>query len=229
MRKKIAHANKSGSNSDVVGQQHIEYPRALCTIDGLPVKDKKSIATTFYKARYKDESLITHTFPNDWIAGSVMLEGMFLINTKPHHCHQIMKDCGNFRMRQFIVPLYLKKGSQEVHVLFDDPGRQVENPKQFEQSQRDTSLVTTFALYFFDDAEVPMKWQNTIKCRICKRLGLHLKYSAGTKEFILSPDTDVYHIGLSLVTPSESVIVQLSIPSHKELKLLHLKISLLIY
>jgi len=24
-------------------------------------------------------------------------------------------------------------------------------------------------MYFFDDAEVPMKWQNNIKCRICKR------------------------------------------------------------
>jgi len=33
----FSHANKSGSNTDVVDQQYIEYPRALCTIDGLPV------------------------------------------------------------------------------------------------------------------------------------------------------------------------------------------------
>ncbi len=74
MRKKIAHANKNGRNPDVVGQQHIEYPRVLCTIDGLPVKGQKSIATTFYKARYKDKDVITHTFPNDWIVDSVILE-----------------------------------------------------------------------------------------------------------------------------------------------------------
>ena len=145
-------------------------------------------------------------------------------------------------------------------------------------------LATTFASYFFDDAEVPIKWQNTIKCRMCKRrlttylsgyfvrkirpfltesqkfvmsgatdnfnsvlvtndtgacmwstiesrvdesdtrLWLHLRYSAGTKKFILSPDTDVYHIGLPLVTPEESVIVQLSRPSDKELKLLNVNI-----
>jgi len=42
-----------------------------------------------------------------------------------------MGDYGNFLMIQFIVP-YLKKGSQTVHLLFDDPGRQLENPKQFE-------------------------------------------------------------------------------------------------
>ncbi len=67
----------------------------------------------FYKARYKDEDVITHTFPNDLIADSVILEGMFLINTKPLHCYKIMEDYGNFMMRRFIV-LYLKKGSQEV-------------------------------------------------------------------------------------------------------------------
>ena len=283
MRKKIAHANKSGSNPDVVGQQYIEYPRALCTIDGLPVKGQKSIATKFYQARYKDADVITHTFPNDWIADSVILEGMFLINTKPLHCHKIMEDYGNFMMRRFIVP-YLKKGSQEVHLLFDDPGRQAENPKQFEQSRRDTSFSDHNCFIFFDDAEVPIKWQNTIKCRMCKRrlttylsgyfvrkirpfltesqkfvtsgatdnfnsvvvtndtgacmwstiesrvdesdtrLWLHLRYSAGTKKFILSPDTDVYHIGLPLVTPEESVIVQLSRPSDKELKLLNVNI-----
>ena len=165
-------------------------------------------------------------------------------------------------MRRFIVP-YLKKGSQEVHLLFDDPGRQAENPKQFEQSRRDTSFSDHNCFIFFDDAEVPIKWQNTIKCRMCKRrlttylsgyfvrkirpfltesqkfvtsgatdnfnsvvvtndtgacmwstiesrvdesdtrLWLHLRYSAGTKKFILSPDTDVYHIGLPLVTPEE--------------------------
>jgi len=56
------------------------------------------------------------------------------------------------------------------------------------------------------------------------RLWLHLKYSAGTKKKILSPDADVYHIGLPLVTPSESVIVQLSGPSDKKLKLINMNI-----
>ncbi len=265
-----------------MGQQYIEYPRALCTIEG-PVKGQKSIATNFYRARYKDQDFITHTFPNNWTAYSVILEGMFLINTKPLNCHKIMDEYSNFIMRRFIIP-YLKKGSQEVHVLFDDPGRQIENPKQFEQSRRDAPLGDHICFVFFNDAEVPTKWQNTIKCRTCKRrltiylsdyfvkkirtfliesqkyvtsgatetfnsvvvtkdtgvcvwspvesrvdesdtrVWLHLKYSAGTKKFILSPDTDVYHIGLPLVTSVDCVIVQLSRPSDKELKLLNVNI-----
>lgn len=280
MRRKIAHANKTGTNPDVIGQQYIEFPRALCTTDGLPVKGQKSIITHFYQARYKDVGLITHTFPTNWIADSVILEGMFLINTKPLHCHKIMGDYGNFLMSRFIVP-HLKKGSQEIHLLFDDSGRQSENPKVFEQSRRDTSPNDHTCFVFFDDAEIPVKWQSTVKCRMCKRklttylsdyftrkitpfltesqkyvtsgatetstsvlvtkdagarnwatikscvdesdtrLWLHLKHSTGRKKFILSPDTDVYHIGLPLVTAGDSVLVQLSMPSDKELKVLN--------
>ncbi len=49
------------------------------------------------------------------------------------------------------------------------------------------------------------------------RVWLHVRNSAGTKKFILSPDTDVYHIGLPLVTPDETVIVHLSRPCTKSL------------
>ena len=38
MRRKIAHANKTGTNPDVIAQQYIEFPRAICTTDGLPVR-----------------------------------------------------------------------------------------------------------------------------------------------------------------------------------------------
>ncbi len=53
------------------------------------------------------------------------------------------------------------------------------------------------------------------------RVWLHVRNSAGTKKFILSPDTDVYHIGLTLVIPDEIVTVQLSRPCDKELKLIN--------
>lgn len=56
------------------------------------------------------------------------------------------------------------------------------------------------------------------------RIWLHARNSVGSKKFILSPDTDVYHIGLPLVTSSESVLIQLSRPSDKVLKLLNLNL-----
>lgn len=49
----------------------------------------------------------------------------------------------------------------------------------------------------------------------------HTKLSPGGKKFTLSPDTDVYHIGLPYVSTAD-VIIQLSKPSDKELKLLNL-------
>ena len=84
------------------------------------MKGQKSIATNFFQARYKSTALISHTLPTNWIPDLVNLEGMFLIHTKPLHGNKNMKDHGNFLMRRFIVP-YFKKGSQEIHLLFDDP------------------------------------------------------------------------------------------------------------
>ena len=84
---------------DVIGEQYIEYPRALCTTDGLPVKGQKCIATNFYTARYSAaaQDLVLHSFPPNWIPDVAILEGMFLLNTKPLHCHKVMRDYGNFK------------------------------------------------------------------------------------------------------------------------------------
>ena len=46
----------------------------------------------------------------------------------------------------------------------------------------------------------------------------HLKHSTGRKKFILSPDTDVYNIGPPLVYAGDSIVIQLSKPSDKDLK-----------
>ena len=137
---------------------------------------------------------------------------------------------------------------------------------------------------FFDDAEIPTKWHDALKCRKCKlaltqflsayivqhirpllqgtqkyvtsgatndghsvevtksagpytslqydsdadesdtRIWIHAKHSTGNKKYILSPDTDVYHIGLLLISSTEEIIIQLSRPSDKELNLLNLHV-----
>ena len=64
---------------------------------------------------------------------------------------------------------YLKKGSSEVHLLFHNPGNQVENPEVFEQARRDTTASSDhMCTVFLDDAEIPTKWQEMLKCRKCK-------------------------------------------------------------
>ena len=54
------------------------------------------------------------------------------------------------------------------------------------------------------------------------RVWLHTKHSVGKRKFIYSPDTNVYHIGLTYSNvASHDVIIQLSTVG-RELKLLHL-------
>ena len=64
--------------------KYIEVPRALCDIDESPVKGQKSLVMGFYRTHYKDTNLIIHAVPADWVPHTVVLEGMFLIHTKPH-------------------------------------------------------------------------------------------------------------------------------------------------
>ena len=173
-----------------------------------------------------------------------------------------MADYGNFLLKRFITP-HLRKGSKEIHLLFDEPGQQEENPKSFEQARRELPPSDHQCMVFCEDAEVPSYWRKTISCRKCKRsltvflssytacfvkkslqggqkfvtagatekagglevtvgpgvcgelqfreqqsdtfkcnsneadsrIWLHSAHCAGPNIFIVSPDTDVYHIG----------------------------------
>ena len=290
MRLKIANAIRNGTTADVRGEQYLELPRALCDIDGLPTKGQKSLVTNFYQCRYKESSIITHQFPPNWIADSVIIDGMFLINCSPLGSHKTMADYGNFLLKRFITP-HLRKGSKEIHLLFDEPGQQEENPKSFEQARRELPPSDHQCMVFCEDAEVPSYWRKTISCRKCKRsltvflssytacfvkkslqggqkfvtagatekagglevtvgpgvcgelqfreqqsdtfkcnsneadsrIWLHAAHCAGPNIFIVSPDTDVYHIGLPLETESQRILVQVS-KLDKDLKLLDLTI-----
>ena len=59
-------------------------------------------------------------FPGGWVPDSVVLEGMFLINTSPLVKHCTMKDYAQFLVRRFAVP-HFARGSKEVHIVFDSP------------------------------------------------------------------------------------------------------------
>ena len=74
-----------------------------------------------------------------------------------------MEEYVQFIIRRFITPPLLK-GSNEVHVLFDNPGQMEDNPKRFEHARRDTSLSLStdhLCWVFFDEAEIPSKWNET--------------------------------------------------------------------
>ena len=64
-------------------------------------------------------------FLRGWVPDSVVLEGMFLINTSPLVTHRTMKDYAQFTIRKFAV-------THQVHIVFDSPGQNPHRPKTFE-------------------------------------------------------------------------------------------------
>ena len=61
----------------------------------LPYKGQKSYSTAFFEKRY-NKSVVSSTLPSGWLADSVVLVGMILINVSPLITHRTMKDYANF-------------------------------------------------------------------------------------------------------------------------------------
>ena len=79
--------------------------------------------TKSLEKRYKD--LICNQLPVGWVPDTVVVEGMFMINTSPLSTHSTMKEYAEFLLRR-IVMSHFGKGSTEV---FDNLGRLPESPK----------------------------------------------------------------------------------------------------
>lgn len=147
----------------------MELPRAISDPHGNPNKGQKSYATKWLSKRYTD--LISNSLPNGWTPEVVVLEGMFLINTSPLCTHQSMKDYSQFLLRRFVLPR-LVSGSFEVHIVFDNPGRQPHSPKAFERLRRDdsNSLPPDHVHFSYTDTcPPPSNWREYLSCRKCKR------------------------------------------------------------
>ena len=151
-------------------EQYLELPRAIADVNGIPQKGQKSLTTSFYFKKYGEE-VIAPKFPPAWVPHSVILEGMFLINTTPLRIHSCMLEYANFILTRH-AGRYLSAGVEEVHLVFDDPGRFDMHPKDIERSRRDTGKQGAVHehIHFNDKTKVPSKWRNMLDCRKCKRL-----------------------------------------------------------
>ena len=184
LRKQLAWSGQT--QCPVQGQQYLELPRALCTPSGEPYKGQKSYATKFYEKRYSD--VILSRFPGLWVPDTVVLEGMFLINTAPLVTHATMRDYAVFLVKRFIVPR-LAKGVKEVHILYDIPVSNLLTPKAFEQGRRDAEHSVSSdheQMTFGDVTNVPQKWREYLHCHLCKhRLVVYLGQSFFLMWFLL--------------------------------------------
>lgn len=173
-KKRVAFATTTGTNLPNMFQQCIELPRAIATTDGNLVKGSKANSTKVYENRYEHAypPVIRTSLPPGWVPTSVIMEGMFLINITPWSAHKCIGDYAEFLLKQYIL-CHFRKGTTEVHLLFDDPGCNIQSPKYFERQHRDqTNRVPDdhYCQDFTADMVIPPKWRtNVLSCRKCKR------------------------------------------------------------
>ena len=174
LHKKLLWSKASQKPVTSVSEQFIPLPLALCNNEGLPLKGQKSFATTIFEKRYEKAipQVVLNALPSGWIPEYCILEGMFMINTSPIGTHKTICDYGDFLFVRFIVPQWLR-GSKEVHIIFENPGRIPESPKQFERTRRDdcaTVISNHVCSEITNTSQIPSKWRdNFINCRNCKR------------------------------------------------------------
>ena len=201
MKKKMLFSKRTGRPIDKPGEQLIELPLAISDNDGKPLKGQKSYSTKTLESRYKATSPPVFTTELPWRPQCSIVEGMFLINTTPLGSHRTLADYARFLMRRYIIAEF-NRGSEEVHLIFDNPGRLQNTPKYFEHVRRDaTSKVS--ANHCCDDLEattdIPRgKWrENFLNCRVCKRnlvkfIGKYLLHHIGAN---LQPQQSLYVAG----------------------------------
>ena len=173
LHKKLKWSKQTGRPIDKIHEQYVPLPLALAESNGIPIKGQKSNSTKTLKARYKNASppVFLNGLPENWIPESVMVEGMFILNTSPLCSHRTFADYSNFLSKRFLTP-HFNNGAREVHLIFDNPGRMEQTPKHFERKRRDLS-ANVVAGHVCDDITesrpIPSKWrENIINCRNCK-------------------------------------------------------------
>lgn len=125
----ISEQGTKGINFDQLLGPICPLPRALIGKDGLPYKASKSNTTEFLRKRYSELNLVTEKLPPYWTPHSVILEGMFIIQSSPLPSMSCMKEYTQWLLDQYVRP-HLRVGSEEVHVTFDSPGSMTETPKE---------------------------------------------------------------------------------------------------
>ena len=109
--------------------------------------------------------------PELWIADVVVLEGMFTLNTTPLSTHSVMKEYALFLLQRFVIN-YFSSGTNQVHIVFDNPGRPPNTPKAFERKRRDCERTVSSHsdhkhMCFSDACAIPSNWRDCISCRTC--------------------------------------------------------------
>ena len=156
-----------------IHQQVCILPRALVDENGYPRKGTKSVSRKVITTRYP--GTLSTTIPNsiqgDKSNTAVVIDGMFLLHTKPLSHHRLMVDYILFLLARWVMPMFAH--GKNVHLVFDHPGRHGPSAKDVERQRRDSTGGghTTCDKQLQLDSPCPTgeAWEQTVACRKCKR------------------------------------------------------------
>ena len=172
MKRKMQFSHRIGAPIERPGEQLLELPLAISDNDGNPLKGQKSYTSRSLEARYKSATPAAFTTDLPWTPECSLIEGMFIINTTPLGHHKNLGDYASFLLKRFILTQF-RRGCQEVHVVFDNPGRLKNTPKYFEHLRIDSTAKTMenhTCENFTQTTKVPTRWrEGLLNCRKCKR------------------------------------------------------------
>ena len=186
--------------------QYVEYPRAICTQDGLPHKGAKSVVYDFFQKRYTSNYQITTTSYNFVPNTCVIIEGMNIIYSSPLHNLRTFSDYAKFIVGRWIISFF-KKGVCDVRILFDQVGTQGISPKDVERSRRDVRNGDDEMPVFVsldDDVLLPKPWSSFLKIRenkhsLCRYLSnkfIELVQNEGLQRDQLFVTSGGFHVGV---------------------------------
>ncbi len=158
LKRQIAWLSESGhkpENMDGLFGPISSLPKALMDKNGLPYKSAKCATTPYLEKRYKSVPVIVTVLP--WVPTSVIMEGMFMVQTEPFPTMENMKEYVKTLLLKHVRPHYVC-GVIEVHV-FDNSGALSETPKELEQKRRDMKAADASINHecceFSDTAGIP--------------------------------------------------------------------------
>ena len=162
LRRRLAWCNQTGQRYDEGEEQYSMLPRALAEIDGSPHKGNKSKWTDKLQARYSDSDSTPFMSAPEWIPEVAVIDAMFAINTNPLRQHKTLEQYAYLLFRQFVIPHY-QHGTNEVHLVFDHPGRVDFNPKDCEHKRRYGQTKSTAKehnhITFTPQSAIPRPWR----------------------------------------------------------------------
>ena len=171
LRRKLAWCKHNAQPDAFNNDQYSLLPRAIADEEGYPQKGTKSHWTDKLQNRYKLAKPTVFMNFLLWMPQVVLIDAMFLINTRPLRRTKTILEYTILLFNQVVVQ-YFKAGANEVHLIFDKPGRQKFNPKVFEHHKRydkTKSINQHQHCYFEPSTIIPSRWQDHVECRECKR------------------------------------------------------------